>query len=324
MIIKSFEADQIKSKYYKSILLYGVNQGLKDELIKSSILKDFTGEILKYDEPEVLDRSEIILESLLNGSLFNEQKLILISRCSNKIYSFIEKFLEKDISQVLVVLNSENLDKKSKLRALYEKSKDLICVPFYEDNQQSLSIFANRYLQSKNIKLSREILNLIIERSQGDRGNLKNELEKIENLSLTKKNISNEDIIDITNLSENYTIFELVDNYLAKNQKKVSKIINENNFVNDDSIIILRTLLSRSKRLLKLKNMQNVNKSIDDTIAVFRPPIFWKERDIVKQQMSKWSEDEVKEKIFEISNLEILIKRSTSSINLVSDLISNY
>ena len=324
MIIKSFEADQIKSKYYKSILLYGVNQGLKDELIKSSILKDFSGEILKYDEPEVLDRSEIILESLLNGSLFNEQKLILISRCSNKIHSFIEKFLEKNISQVLVVLNSENLEKKSKLRSLYEKSKDLICVAFYEDNQQSLSIFANRYLQSKNIKLSREILNLIIERSQGDRGNLKNELEKIENLSLTKKNISNEDIINITNLSENYTVFELVDNYLAKNQKKVSKIINENNFINDDSILILRTLLGRSKRLLKLKNMQNVNKSIDDTIAVFRPPIFWKEKDIVKQQMSNWSEEEVKEKIFEISNLEILIKKNTSSINLVSDLISNY
>ena len=324
MIIKSFEVDKIKSKNYKSILLYGVNQGLKEELIKTSILNDFSGEILKYDEAEVLEKSEIILESLLNGSLFDEQKLILISRCSNKIYSFVDKFLEKDISQVLVVLNSENLDKKSKLRTLYEKSKDLICVPFYEDNQQSLSIFANKYLQSKNIKLSREIVNLIIERSQGDRGNLQNELQKIENLSLSKKNISNEDVINITNLAENYTVFELVDNYLAKNQKKVSKIINENNFVNDDSIIILRTLLSRSKRLLKLKNMQNVNKSIDDTIAVFRPPIFWKEKDVVKQQMSNWSEDEVKEKIFEISNLEILIKRSTSSINLVSDLISNY
>jgi len=324
MIIKSFEFEKIKSKNYKSILLYGVNQGLKDELIKSAILKDFSGEILKYDESEVIEKSEIILESFLNGSLFDDQKLILISRCSNKIYPFIEKFLEKDISQAMIVLNSENLDKKSKLRALYEKSKDLICVPFYEDNQQSLSIFANKYLQNKNIKLSREILNLVIERSQGDRGNLKNELHKIENLSLSKKNISNEDIINITNLAENYTVFELVDNYLAKNQKKVSKIINENNFVNDDSIIILRTLLSRSKRLLKLKNMQNVNKSIDDAIAVYKPPIFWKEKDIVKQQMSNWSEDEVKKKIFEISNLEILIKKNSSSINLVSDLISNY
>ena len=324
MITKFFEVDKIKSKNYKSILLYGVNQGLKEELIKTSILKDFSGEILKYDEAEVLEKSEIILEDLLNGSLFDEKKLILISRCSNKIYSFIEKFLEKEISQVLVVLNSENLDKKSKLRTLYEKSKDLICVPFYEDNQKSLSIFASKYLQSKDIKLSSEILNLIIERSQGDRGNLRNELQKIENLSLSKKNISNEDIINITNLAENYTVFELVDNYLAKNQKKVSKIINENNFINDDSILILRTLLGRSKRLLKLKNMQNVNKSIDDTIAVFRPPIFWKEKDIVKQQMSNWSEEEVKEKIFEISNLEILIKKNTSSINLVSDLISNY
>jgi len=324
MIIKSFETNKIKSKNFKSILLYGVNRGSKDELIKSFILKDFLGEILKYDEPEVLEKSEIILESLLNRSLFDEHKLILISRCSNKIHSFIEKFIEKDISKVLVVLNSENLDKKSKLRTLYEKSKDLICIPFYEDNQQSLGIFAKNYLQSRNIKLSREILNLIIERSQGDRGNLRNELEKIENLSLSKKNISNEDIINITNLAENYTVFELIDNYLAKNQKKVSKIINENNFVNEDSILILRTLLNRSKRLLKLKNMQNVNKSIDDTIAVFRPPIFWKEKDIVKQQMSNWTEDEVKKKIFEISNLEILIKRGSSSINLISDLINNY
>ena len=324
MIIKSFEFEKIKSKNYKSILLYGVNQGLKDEIIKNTILKDFSGEILKYNETEAIEKSEIILESFLNGSLFDKQKIILISRCSNKIYSFIEKFLGKEISQAMIVLISENLDKKSKLRALYEKSKDLVCIPFYEDNQQSLGIFANKYLQNKNIKLSREILNLIIERSQGDRGNLKNELQKIENLSLSKKNILNEDIINITNLAENYTVFELVDNYLAKNQKKVSNIINENNFENDDSIIILRALLSRSKRLLKLKNMQNVNKSINDAITVYKPPIFWKEKDIVKQQMSNWSEDEVKKKIFEISNLEILIKKNSSSINLVSDFISNY
>ena len=147
MIIKSFETNKIKSKNFKSILLYGVNRGSKDELIKSFILKDFLGEILKYDEPEVLEKSEIILESLLNRSLFDEHKLILISRCSNKIHSFIEKFIEKDISKVLVVLNSENLDKKSKLRTLYEKSKDLICIPFYEDNQQSLGIFAKNYFE---------------------------------------------------------------------------------------------------------------------------------------------------------------------------------
>ena len=324
MIIKFFEVDKIKSKNYKSILLYGINQGLKDELIKSSILNDFSGEILKYDEAEVLEKSEIILESLLNGSLFDEQKLILISRCSNKIYSFVDKFLEKDISQVLVVLNSENLDKKSKLRGLFEKDKKLACIPFYEDNNQSLNNFAINFIRENNIKISQETVNLIVERARGDRGNLNNELKKLEALSLTRKKITQEDIFNLTNLSEDYGIFELVDNYLAKNKIKVSKILNENNFVNDDCILILRTLLNRSKRLLKLKNIQKEKDNIDEVISSYKPSIFWKEKDLVKQQIKNWSEKEIKEKIYQVSNLEILTKKNTSSINLVSDLISNY
>ena len=130
--------------------------------------------------------------------------------------------------------------------------------------------------------------------------------------------------MNLTNLSEDYGIFELVDNYLAKNKLKVSKILNENNFVNDDCISILRTLLNRSKRLLKLKSIQKEKKNIDEVISSYKPPIFWKEKDLVKQQIKNWSEKDIKEKIYQISNIEILTKRNTSSINLVSDLISNY
>ena len=176
----------------------------------------------------------------------------------------------------------------------------------------------------KNIRISQETVNLIVERARGDRGNLNNELQKLEALSLTRKKITQEDIFNLTNLSEDYGIFELVDNYLAKNKIKVSKILNENNFVNDDSILILRTLLNRSKRLLKLKNIQKEKDNIDEVISSYKPQIFWKEKDLVKQQIKKWSEKEIKEKIYQISNLEILTKKNTFSINLVSDLISNY
>ena len=168
------------------------------------------------------------------------------------------------------------------------------------------------------------LTNLIVERARGDRGNLNNELQKLEALSLTRKKITKEDIFNLTNLSEDYGIFELVDNYLAKNKIKVSKILNENNFVNDDCILILRTLLNRSKRLLKLKNIQKEKDNIDEVISSYKPSIFWKEKDLVKQQIKNWSEKEIKEKIYQISNLEILTKKNTSSINLVSDLISNY
>ena len=99
---------------------------------------------------------------------------------------------------------------------------------------------------STRFVISQETINLIVERARGDRGNLNNELQKLETLSLTRKKITQEDIFKLTNLSEDYGIFELVDNYLAKNKIKVSKILNENNFVNDDCILILRTLLNRS------------------------------------------------------------------------------
>ena len=251
-------------------------------------------------------------------------KLLIISRSSNKILNFIEEFLERNISNTQIIINSENLDKRSKLRVLFEKDKKLACIPFYEDNNQSLNILAINFIKRKNIKISQETVNLIVERARGDRGNLNNELQKLEALSQTRKKITQEDIFNLTNLSEDYGIFELVDNYLAKNKIKVSKILNENNFVNDDCILILRTLLNRSKRLLKLKNIQKEKDNIDEVISSYKPSIFWKEKDLVKQQIKNWSEKEIKEKIYQISNLEILTKKNTSSINLVSDLISNY
>ena len=324
MIIKSFEVNKAKFLNFNSILLYGLNKGFKEEVIKTYISLGFSGEMLRYEEAEVLENRDTILEGFINGSLFGEMKMMIISRSTNKILSFIEEFLERNISNVQIVLNSENLDKKSKLRALFEKDKKLACIPFYEDNNQSLNIFAIKFIKEKNIKISQETTNLIVERARGDRGNLNNELQKLEALSLTRKKITQEDVFNLTNLSEDYGIFELVDNYLAKNKVKVSKILNENNFVNDDSILILRTLLNRSKRLLKLKNIQKEKNNIDEVVSSYKPLIFWKEKDLVKQQIKNWSENEIREKIYHISNLEILIKRNTSSINLVSDLISNY
>jgi len=324
MIIKSFEVNKTRFSNFKSILLYGLNKGFKEEVIKTNISLGFTGEILRYEESEVLENKDNILEGFINGSLFSEMKMVIISRSSNKILSFIEDFLERNISNLQIIINSENLDKKSKLRTLFEKDKKLACIPFYEDNNQSLNIFAIKFIKEKNIKISQESINLIVERSRGDRGNLNNELQKLEALALKRKKITQEDIFNLTKLSEDYGIFDLVDNYLAKNNVKVSKILNENNFVNDDSILILRTLLSRSKRLLKLKNIQKQKDNIDEVISSYKPSIFWKEKDLVKQQIKNWSEKEIKEKIYQISNLEILTKKNTFSINLVSDLISNY
>ena len=325
MIIKSFELDKINSIKKNLILIYGLNQGYKNQIIKEIFEKKFEGEILRYDEIEILDNQEEFISSLMNKSLFDNEKLIIISRASDKILNFLDEIMERHIEKIRVIINSNNLEKKSKLRSLFEKEKDLICIPFYEDNDKSLNLIAQNFFRKKNIKLSQEIINLLVSRSRGDRGNLINELNKIENLSISKKNIIIDDILKLSNLSENYSVFELAENYLAKNSKQVSKILNENNFANDECILIIRTILNRSKRLLKLKESQKQTGNIDLTISSFKPPIFWKEKEVVKQQIQSWSEDEVKKMIYKINDLEILVKKySNNSLNFVSDFVSSY
>ena len=325
MIIKSFELDKIKSIKKNLILIYGSNQGYKNQIIKDVFEKLFEGEILKFDENEIINNYEELISSLMNKSLFDSKKLIIISRASEKIFKFISEIIERNIENIKIIINSDNLEKKSKLRNLFEKEKELICIPFYEDNEKSLRIIAQNFFYQKNIKVSQEIISLIIGRSRGDRGNLINELNKIESLSITKKNIDIGNILKLTNLSENYSVFELAENYLAKNKKQVSKILNENNFANDECILILRTILNRSKRLLKLKESESKTGNIDLTISSFKPPIFWKEKDAVKKQIQSWSEDEVKNMIYKINDLEILVKKnSNNSLNFVSDFVSNY
>mgnify|MGYP001363118011 FL=1 len=325
MIIKSFEIEKIKSKKYNLILIYGINQGYKNQVIKESFENIFKGEILRFDENEILNNHDEFISNLMNKSLFEEDKLIIISRAGDKIYKYINEIIERKIDKIKIIINSDNLEKKSKLRNLFEKEKDLICIPFYEDNEKSLSIIAQNFFRNKSIKISQEIINLIIGRARGDRGNLMNELNKLENLTITKKHINIDDVFKLTNLSENYSVFELTENYLAKNKKQVSKILNENNFANEDCVLILRTILNRSKRLLKLKESQKQTGNIDLTISSFKPTIFWKDKDVVKKQIQSWSEDEVKRMIYKISDLEILVKKnSNNSLNFVSDFVSNY
>ena len=325
MIIKSFEVERIKLTKNNLILLYGSNEGHKNQVIKELFIKSFKGEISRFDENEIFNNYEGFISNLINKSLFEDYKLIIISRTSEKIVKLIKEILERNIEKIKIIINSDNLDKKSKLRNLFEKENELTCIPFYEDNEKSLSLVAHNFFRQKKIKVSQEIINILVGRSRGDRRNIINELNKIENLSITKKNISIDDVLKLTNLSENYSVFELAENYLAKNKKQVSKILNENNFANEECILILRTILNRSKRLLKLKESQNETGNIDLAISSFKPPIFWKEKDAVKKQIQSWSNDEVKKIIYKINDLEILIKKnSNNSLNFVSDFVSNY
>ena len=322
MIIKSFELNKINLKKNNIFLLYGENEGLKNDIIKNYFYNKFSNNIYRYEEKEILNDQELFFNNIMSKSFFDDKKLIIISRTSDKILNIIEIILEKNIEDIKIIINSGILDKRSKIRTFFEKNKYIICMPLYADNNQTLSSITNNFFKEKKIPISQEIINLIVNRSRGDRQNLNNELIKIENYILNKKKVDINEILKLTNLAENYDISELTDNCLAKNTSKIINILNENNFATEDCILIIRTLLIKAKRIFKILTEINKNKKIDEIISTYKPPIFWKDKDIVKKQIRSWSLKNIENLIYKINEIELLIKtHSTNSKSILSDFI---
>ena len=319
MIIKSFEINKINLDLNNLFLLYGKNNGFKNEFTKNIIKKK--NNVFNYEEKDILDNKDNFIEELLTKSLFDDQKIIIIKRSTDKILNIIENIFSKKIKDI-IILNADNLEKKSKLRSFFEKDKELICIPFYPDNEQTLSKLAYNFFKSKNIGIAQANINLIINKCNGDREALLNELNKIEHYAKKGKKISSDKIIKLTNLNENHSILELVDNCLAKNKKKIIDILNENNFNNEDCIMITRSFLNKSKKILQLSTEFEKNKNIELTISTAKPPIFWKDKEITKKQVRQWKPDNIKELIYRLNEIELLIKKNLNiSVNLITDFI---
>ncbi|MDB3982144.1 DNA polymerase III subunit delta [Candidatus Pelagibacter sp.] len=320
MILKSYDLEKINLNINKLTLFYGKNEGFKNEAI-NTLLKN-KKEIINYDEKEILDNENNFIENVLSKSLFEQQNFIVIKRATDKILKVIETLHLKNLEDTSIILNSDSLEKKSKLRSLFEKDKKLVCVPFYPDNDQTLSKLAYNFLRDRKIPISPSNLNLIVNKCSGDRETLNNELQKIEYFTKNGKKINSENISKLINLSENHSISVLVDNCLAKNKQKIINILNENNFSNEDCIMITRSFIIKAKKLLVLSKMFENNKNIDLTISSAKPPIFWKEKEITKQQIQKWKPKNIKKLIYALSETELQIKKNiNNSINLITDFI---
>ena len=322
MILKSFEIEKInisKNNYY---LFYGENSGYKKEIIEKKFKSEFNENTFNYDENEILKDENKFFDQILIKSFFEKQKLILIFRTTDKLLKIIKEIIEREIDDVVFVFISEKLEKKSKIRSFFEKEKNLVCVPFYLDTYQSLSYLINNFFKKLKISVSQEITNIIIERSNYDRLNLRNELNKIQCYAKDKKKITLENIIKLTNLTENNNISELVDFCLAKNERKTLRIINENNFSSDDSILIIRTFQNKVKRLINLKEEINKNNNIENVISTFKPPIFWKDKEIVKLQIKNWPYKRIQKLLNTINDAELSIKKNyENSIKILLNFI---
>ena len=310
MILKSYIVEknvEILEKY-QATLVYGENNGIKDDIKQSLKDKNKKVEIIFFFEEEILKNKNILYLNLVNESLFGEKKIIFIHEASDKIYEELNECLKKENNDIKIYIFSQNLERKSKLRNLFEKDNKLAIFPCYEDNEKTLIAYVNKEL--KEFKgLSGEIINIIISNSNMDRRVVKSEILKIKYYFLEKK-ITKEKILDILNIKNDTSFDEIRDNALNGEKKKINKLLSEVELVNENTFFYLNNLNYRVMKLKEIIKITEGNKNVyEETLGNLKPPIFWKDKPIIMKQLGKWSLKKITQLSIKIGETEILMKK---------------
>jgi DNA polymerase-3 subunit delta len=312
MLLKSHELN-LKTKDFlknKIILLYGENQDLIKD-INEQIIDKFLNkkEISKiFFEDDILKNPENITNYYLNGSLFdNNETLSIIKNCSDKILEIINQ-IKNNINNNTIILNSEMLLKNSKLRQFGEYDKLTICIPCYQETKLDIKRFLTQQLQINKSPLSETQIEVIINSSSLKRSKIKEVIEKI-NLYKNSKQITDQVIDEICTDVDLKKNEEIIDILLSKNEKNINEFISnmsnyEKNFI--EIIIILRSFI------IKILDIQKNNKnlSIDEKIEKHKPPIFWKDKDRIKNILKIWNTSSLEKFLSNLNIIETEFKRN--------------
>ena len=336
MLIKSYEILKKDLNFLNSFLIYGENTGLKQDIVKSVIelkeKKNIKYKQFKFEEEEIIKNQNDFFNLIFSGSLFDKKKVIFVNRTTDRLFNLISEISKKDIKDILIFFEADQLEKKSKIRNLFEKDKNLVCIACYQDNNFDLIKIINDEIKQTKIKLSTESINLLIERASGDRNNLRNEVNKLKSFALDKQMVSYDQVKELTNMAGNYQNDYIVNICLNGDKKKLNKILRENNFSFEDFLILLKIFSKKIHRLLKIKIFNRLEKNLDQIFNQIRPPIFWKEKEDVKKQVRLWNEKKLNLIIKKINEIELNCKKNhelATNITLdflatVCDEVNNY
>ena len=327
MLIKSYEISEKNLNSLNFFLIYGENIGLKQDIVKVVLelkeKKNGKYEKFEFQEEEIIKNQENFFNLIFSGSLFDKKKTIFVNRTTDKLFNLISEVLKKDIKDTLIFFKADQLEKKSKIRNLFEKDKNLVCVTCYQDNNFNLIKIINDEINQTKIKLSTESINLLIERASGDRNNLRNEINKLKSFAFNKRLISYDQVKELTNMARNYQNDYIVNMCLNGDKKKLHKTLKENNFLFEDFLILLKIFTKKIHRLLKIKILSHSEKNIDQIFNQIKPPIFWKEKEDVRKQVGLWNEKKLNLIIKKINEIELNCKKNHElSTNITLDFLS--
>tara|TARA_E500000178_G_C17010389_1_gene750233 strand:- start:325 stop:1314 length:990 start_codon:yes stop_codon:yes gene_type:complete len=310
MIYKSYLLEQnFSTNKEKCFLFYGENLGLKNEFKHKLKLNNKNTEFYRYNEEEIIKNEDSFFNEILNSSLFADKKIYIIENVSDKILDTITR-IENKLENKKLFFFSKNLDKKSKLRNFFEKSKNHGCVACYPDNETTIKNIIIKRL-AKFDGLSQQVINILVENSNLDRVKLNNELIKIKTYFLDGK-IDINKLVKLINYRNNDDFTNLKDEALKGNKISTNKLLNETFLETEKSVFYLSSLNLRLNKIDEVLQMSE-SKNIEDSVSSLKPPVFWKDKPNFMMQIRKWNRIKIKMALKQLYDLELYIKSKSNT-----------
>ena len=311
MIFKSYILEQNiqPAVDYKMFLFYGENQGLKKEFKEKLRIQNKKQETLNLFQDEIIKNKNILTNEINNKSLFNEKKIIFINEVNDKILDVLDEIIE-NIQEDKIFLFSDILDKKSKLRNYFEKSKLCGITACYQDNEVTIRNIIMKKLNGYQ-GLTSQVINLIIQNTGLNRNKVNNEIDKIGSCFKDKKIDANQiDLLLNIRTSNDFNL--LKDEALNGNKSKTNRLLADTIFEVENNIYYLNSINQRINRLNEIENMKQENSNIESLISNLKPPVFWKDKPVLIEQSRKWNKNKIQTALKKTYNTEIEIKSNSS------------
>lgn len=311
MIVKSYIVEKNYNilNEYRATLLYGENEGIKDDIKDKIKDSNKEAEVIIFFEDEIVKNKNILYENIVNESLFNQDKIIFIQSTTDKILNEILESIEKKRDNTKIYIFSENLEKKSKLRNLFEKEKDLATIACYADNENTLVSYINKELNDYK-GLTGEIINLIISNSNINRKIIQSEIVKIKHFFAEKK-IDMKQLLELLNIKYNYSFDEMRDNVLLGDKKKINNLLSELNILSEDSFFYLNNLNYRILKLIEIEKTNSEFNNYEKAIENHKPAVFWKDKPIYIKQLKNLNLQRLEMIASKIGECEVMMKKKS-------------
>ncbi len=309
MILKSYivEGDINQINEFNCVLFYGENSGIQEDIRNKIKQKNKEIEFINLFQSEIIKNNNSFYTHTDNVSLFGNKKIIFIFEANDKILEILKNHKLNNDAKIIIFTNI--LDKKSKLRAFFEKEKDFAVIPCYQDNERTLT----KHISSKiNMKkgLNQEIINIIINNSHMDRKIINEEIKKINGFFIDKP-IDKEKLLELLNVKINTDFDKIRDAIFMCNKTKANSLLGEIEFLQEDIFIFINKLNNRTKKLIEIINIYENTKNYEMALEMLKPKVFWKDKPVFLEQLTKWNGYELSKVLEIVSKTELLMKKNS-------------